>query len=64
MKQFKSLKDKPKSVIKQIELNDCWHCKKPRGEHSRKNLLRCLYATEFNLYKAVQKIHELAEKKD
>lgn len=52
---------KPKSAIKQIADNECWHCKKPRGEHSRKNLLRCLYATEYNLYRAVVKIQELTK---
>lgn len=50
------------SVIKQIAKAECWHCKKPRGEHSRKNLMRCLYATEYNLYHAVKKIQEMNEK--
>lgn len=47
------------SVIKQIARTECWHCKKPRGEHSRKNLMRCLYATEYNLYHATIKIQNM-----
>lgn len=55
---------KKTSVIKQIAKNDCWHCSKPRGEHSRKNLMRCLYATEYNLYHAVIKIQNMQKELD
>lgn len=51
-----------KSVIKMIQEKNCWHCGKKIDDHSRKNLMRCHYATEVNLYKAIHKIGELAKK--
>jgi len=48
-----------KSLIKTISEGVCGHCKKPRGEHSRKNLLRCFYTSDYNLYHAILKIKEL-----
>ena len=50
-----------KSVIKQIQEKKCWHCDKIINEHSRKNLMRCHYATEVNLYKAIQKIGDMSK---
>ncbi len=51
--------DTKKSLIKQIAEQKCGHCQKPRGEHSKKNLLRCLYTGDVNLYNAYLKIQEL-----
>ena len=51
-----------KSLIKQISEGTCGHCRKPRGDHSKKNLLRCLYTSDYNLYHAILKIKELEEK--
>jgi len=53
------MEQRPKSVIKQIAGSECWHCHQPRGEHSKKNLMRCLYATEYNLYHATKKIQSM-----
>ena len=50
-----------KSLIKQISEGVCGHCRKPRGDHSKKNLLRCLYTSDYNLYHAILKIKELEE---
>ena len=50
-----------KSLIKQISEGICGHCRKPRGDHSKKNLLRCLYTSDYNLYHAILKIKELEE---
>ena len=50
-----------KSIIKMIQEKKCWHCGEKIDDHSRKNLMRCHYATEINLYKAIQKIGELAK---
>ena len=50
-----------KSLIKKIAEANCWHCGKPRGEHSKKNMMRCHYATEVNLYKAILKLQEYDE---
>tara|TARA_R110002020_G_scaffold42971_4_gene125344 strand:+ start:9094 stop:9297 length:204 start_codon:yes stop_codon:yes gene_type:complete len=49
------------SVIKQIQNKKCWHCDNIISEHSKKNLMRCHYATEINLYKAVKKIGEMSK---
>jgi len=51
-----------KSVIKQIQTKTCWHCGEIINDHSKKNLMRCHYATEFNLYKAIQKIGDMSKK--
>ena len=48
-----------KSLIKTISEGVCGHCKMPRGEHSRKNLLRCFYTSDYNLNHANLKIKEL-----
>lgn len=50
-----------KSVIKQIQAKTCWHCGEIVNDHSKKNLMRCHYATEFNLYKAIQKIGDMSK---
>ena len=46
------------SLIKQISAQKCGHCEIPRGEHSRKNLMRCLYTCDLNLYRAYKKLQE------
>ena len=51
-----------KSLIKEISEGICGHCRKPRGQHSKKNMLRCLYTSDYNLYHAVLKIQELESK--
>ena len=48
-----------KSLIKQISEGICGHCRKPRGQHSKKNMMRCLYTSDYNLYHAVIKIQEM-----
>ena len=53
-----------KSLIKKIAEANCWHCGEPRGEHSKKNLMRCHYATEVNLYKAVLRLREIDKDKE
>ena len=53
------MEERKKSLIKTISEGVCGHCKKPRGEHSRKNLLRCFYTSDYNLYHAILKIKEL-----
>ena len=60
--QAKKGETRKKSLIKQISEGICGHCRKPRGEHSKKNLLRCLYTSDYNLYRAILKIKELEEK--
>ena len=60
--QAKKKETRKKSLIKQISEGTCGHCRKPRGEHSKKNLLRCLYTSDYNLYHAILKIRELEEK--
>ena len=60
--QAKKGETRKKSLIKQISEGICGHCRKPRGEHSKKNLLRCLYTSDYNLYHAILKIRELEEK--
>jgi len=60
--QAKKKETRKKSLIKQISEGICGHCRKPRGEHSKKNLLRCLYTSDYNLYHAILKIRELEEK--
>jgi len=57
--QAKEKEVRKKSLIKTISEGICGHCKKPRGEHSRKNLLRCFYTSDYNLYHAILKINEL-----
>ena len=57
--QAKEKEVRKKSLIKTISEGMCGHCKKPRGEHSRKNLLRCFYTSDYNLYHAILKINEL-----
>ena len=47
-----------KSLIKQISAQKCGHCEIPRGEHSKKNLMRCLYTADLNLYRAYKKLQE------
>ena len=59
--QAKKGETRKKSLIKQISEGICGHCRKPRGEHSKKNLLRCLYTSDYNLYHAILKIKELEE---
>ena len=59
--QAKKKEIRKKSLIKQISEGTCGHCRKPRGEHSKKNLLRCLYTSDYNLYHAILKIKELEE---
>ena len=59
--QAKKKETRKKSLIKQISEGICGHCRKPRGEHSKKNLLRCLYTSDYNLYRAILKIKELEE---
>ena len=56
--------DTRKSIIKQIADQKCGHCEKPRGEHSKKNLLRCLYTSDVNLYNAYIKIRELTSENE
>jgi len=53
------VEERKKSLIKTISEGVCGHCRKPRGEHSRKNLLRCFYTSDYNLYHAILKIKEL-----
>ena len=60
--QAKKKETRKKSLIKQISEGICGHCGKPRGNHSKKNLLRCLYTSDYNLYHAILKIKELEEK--
>ena len=36
-----------KSLIKTISEGVCGHCRKPRGEHSKKNMLRCFYTSYY-----------------
>jgi len=57
--QAKEKETRKKSLIKTISEGVCGHCRKPRGEHSRKNLLRCFYTSDYNLYHAILKIKEL-----
>ena len=57
--QAKEKEVRKKSLIKTISEGMCGHCKKPRGEHSRKNMLRCFYTSDYNLYHAIMKINEL-----
>ena len=57
--QAKEKEVRKKSLIKTISEGICGHCRKPRGEHSRKNLLRCFYTSDYNLYHAILKINEL-----
>ena len=57
--QAKEKEVRKKSLIKTISEGICGHCKKPRGEHSRKNLLRCFSTSDYNLYHAIMKINEL-----
>ena len=57
--QAKEKEVRKKSLIKTISEGMCGHCKKPRGEHSRKNMLRCFYTSDYNLYHAILKINEL-----
>ena len=59
--QAKEKEVRKKSLIKTISEGMCGHCKKPRGEHSRKNMLRCFYTSDYNLYHAILKIKELEE---
>ena len=59
--QAKEKETRKKSLIKQISEGICGHCRKPRGDHSKKNLLRCLYTSDYNLYHAILKIKELEE---
>ena len=59
--QAKKKETRKKSLIKQISEGTCGHCGKPRGEHSKKNLLRCFYTSDYNLYHAILKIKELEE---
>ena len=53
------METRKKSLIKTISEGVCGHCRKPRGEHSRKNMLRCFYTSDYNLYHAILKIKEL-----
>ena len=57
--QAKEKETRKKSLIKTISEGVCGHCRKPRGEHSRKNMLRCFYTSDYNLYHAILKIKEL-----
>ena len=51
-----------KSLIREIQEGVCGHCRKPRGQHSKKNMLRCFYTSDYNLYHAILKIQELESK--
>ena len=62
--QAKEKETRKKSLIKTISEGVCGHCRKPRGEHSRKNLLRCFYTSDYNLYHAILKIKELEKQID
>ena len=57
--QAKEKEIRKKSLIKTISEGVCGHCRKPRGEHSKKNMLRCFYTSDYNLYHAILKIKEL-----
>jgi len=57
--QAKEKEIRKKSLIKTISEGVCGHCRKPRGEHSKKNMLRCFYTSDYNLYHAIIKIKEL-----
>ena len=57
--QAKEKETRKKSLIKTISEGVCGHCRKPRGEHSRKNMLRCFYSSDYNLYHAILKIKDL-----
>ena len=50
------------SVLKQISKDKCGQCNEPRQEHSKKNMIRCMYRADAYLYQAVLKINELSKK--
>jgi len=52
------------SVLKQISKDKCGQCNEPRQEHSKKNMIRCMYRADAYLYQALLKINELNKLKD
>lgn len=50
------------SVLKQISKDKCGQCNEPRQEHSKKNMIRCMYRADAYLYQAVLKINEITKK--
>lgn len=47
------------SVLKQISHDKCGQCNVPRQEHSKKNMIRCMYKADATLFQALTKIIEL-----
>jgi len=54
-------KVKPKSLMKQITELNCAQCNTPRGEHSKKKAIRCMYQADYRLYQTMQRA-ETAER--
>jgi len=52
------------SVLKQISKDKCGQCNEPRQEHSKKNMIRCMYRADAYLYQALLKINDLNKLKD
>ena len=52
------------SVLKQISKDKCGQCNEPRQEHSKKNMIRCMYRADAYLYQALLKINELNKFKE
>ena len=52
------------SVLKQISQDKCGQCNEIRQEHSKKNMIRCMYRADAYLYQALLKINDLNKLKD
>ncbi len=52
------------SVLRQISKDKCGQCNESRQEHSKKNMIRCMYRADAYLYQALLKINELNKLKD
>jgi|ETNmetMinimDraft_29_1059903.scaffolds.fasta_scaffold269333_1 hypothetical protein len=50
---------KDASIIKQISSDKCGQCGIPREDHSKKNMIRCMFKADATLYEAIVKIDEL-----
>ena len=44
---------------KQISTDKCGQCGVPREDHSKKNMIRCMFKADATLYEAIVKIDEL-----
>jgi len=43
----------PASYLNQISKDNCGQCNKPRGDHSKKNMIRCMAKADGSLYQAI-----------